>query len=486
MAYRPVTAPNQHRPATLQWARRRRLPAGILSCVFVGVAAIVIGSAGSPVPARGQESGNANADGGQIFKNQGCVGCHGDRGGGSQGPALANNADLGDTNGVVTQILNGGGIMPAFGDQLSNAEIAAVATFIRTNWGNDFGEVATGDVAQVRGSGGGGNGSGRGVGEGGAVPGSGGGSGGAAAGGGSGGGAGGSGGSAGGGNASSGARIFQAQGCVGCHGNQGGGSQGPALANNADLGNTNAVVTQILNGGGIMPAFGNALSNAEIAAVATYIRGNWGNDYAAVTTGDVAQVRGSGGGGGGGAAGGGNAGVAAASGGAGGNAAAGNPTENGNNLTNVAVTDLLPGGGLVQPPASVPALDAAAAERGMADFANFNCAACHAPNGGGAIGPALSNRIFIYGNAPENIFLSIKQGRPNGMPAWGVMLPDATIWDLVAYVLNISDAPSDSWGTLTNLDPRHPAIEQVPAEFQHTATPWEFTEPIGDGAPPEH
>lgn len=54
---------------------------------------------------------------------------------------------------------------------------------------------------------------------------------------------------------------------------------------------------------------------------------------------------------------------------------------------------------------------------------------CHAANGGGGMGPALSEGRFIYGSNPANLFLSIYQGRPNGMPAWGEILPESTIWE---------------------------------------------------------
>jgi cytochrome c oxidase cbb3-type subunit 3 len=41
---------------------------------------------------------------------------------------------------------------------------------------------------------------------------------------------------------------------------------------------------------------------------------------------------------------------------------------------------------------------------------------------------------WIYGSTPENIHASIVQGRPNGMPAFGGKIPDAQVWQLVAYV----------------------------------------------------
>jgi cytochrome c oxidase cbb3-type subunit III len=63
----------------------------------------------------------------------------------------------------------------------------------------------------------------------------------------------------------------------------------------------------------------------------------------------------------------------------------------------------------------------------------YNCSGCHA-QGGGDIGPAFLDTHWIYGNAPENIFSSIAQGRPNGMPAYGAKVPAYQIWQLVAFV----------------------------------------------------
>ena len=43
----------------------------------------------------------------------------------------------------------------------------------------------------------------------------------------------------------------------------------------------------------------------------------------------------------------------------------------------------------------------------------------------------VSDGNFIYGGNPESLYLTIVQGRPNGMPAWGSVLPSETIWVLV-------------------------------------------------------
>jgi cytochrome c oxidase cbb3-type subunit 3 len=128
--------------------------------------------------------------------------------------------------------------------------------------------------------------------------------------------------------------------------------------------------------------------------------------------------------------------------------------------------------------------DPKAAERGLKYFINFNCVGCHAPNGGGGMGPALSNNIFIYGAQPENIYLSIYQGRPNGMPAWGAVLPDSVIWDLVTYIGKISNEPTPEWGRTFALSPPSPSIEQVPTEKAMTSAPWSETESFKSGQKP--
>ena len=82
----------------------------------------------------------------------------------------------------------------------------------------------------------------------------------------------------------------------------------------------------------------------------------------------------------------------------------------------------------------------------MKDFVQFNCVGCHANNGAGGMGPSLSDKIWIYGNKPAQIYMTLVQGRPNGMPAFGQVLPEQTLWELVAYVQSISKDPSKTFG----------------------------------------
>jgi cytochrome c oxidase cbb3-type subunit 3 len=78
---------------------------------------------------------------------------------------------------------------------------------------------------------------------------------------------------------------------------------------------------------------------------------------------------------------------------------------------------------------------------GMAEgkrlYTAYNCNGCHA-NGGGGIGPPLIDDEWIYGYEPGNIFATIVEGRPNGMPSFRNKIPDQQVWQLVAYVQSMS------------------------------------------------
>jgi cytochrome c oxidase cbb3-type subunit 3 len=69
-------------------------------------------------------------------------------------------------------------------------------------------------------------------------------------------------------------------------------------------------------------------------------------------------------------------------------------------------------------------------------FTAYNCAGCHF-HGGGGMGVPLMDDRWIYGERPEQIFATIVEGRPNGMPSWGRRIPAYQIWWLVAYVRSV-------------------------------------------------
>jgi cytochrome c oxidase cbb3-type subunit 3 len=150
-------------------------------------------------------------------------------------------------------------------------------------------------------------------------------------------------------------------------------------------------------------------------------------------------------------------------------------------LLRVPVTGIYPGGSTagLNPNMKNPlANDPDALARGAKDFDTFNCSGCHMAHAGGGMGPALSDAAWLYRSSDANIYLDIAQGRSAGMPAFGAMLPDRTIWELVAYVRSISEKPPATFGTTTSSNPQSPDTEQVPAGKIDTATPWKFTEPM--------
>jgi len=81
--------------------------------------------------------------------------------------------------------------------------------------------------------------------------------------------------------------------------------------------------------------------------------------------------------------------------------------------------------------------NAFALSEGKRLFSAFNCVGCHA-HGGGDIGPPLMDAKWIYGHEPQQIFSTIVEGRPNGMPSFGARVPEYQIWWLVAYVRSLS------------------------------------------------
>jgi cytochrome c oxidase cbb3-type subunit 3 len=81
--------------------------------------------------------------------------------------------------------------------------------------------------------------------------------------------------------------------------------------------------------------------------------------------------------------------------------------------------------------------NAYAISQGQTLFEKYNCSGCHF-HGGGGIGPPLMDAEWIYGSSPANIFATISQGRPNGMPSYGGHIPDAEIWQLTTYVRSLA------------------------------------------------
>jgi mono/diheme cytochrome c family protein len=76
-----------------------------------------------------------------------CQGCHMPGGVGAVGagtyPALARNPKLAAAGYVLSLVINGRKGMPPFGGLLTDQQVAAVVTYVRTHFGNEFSEEVT-------------------------------------------------------------------------------------------------------------------------------------------------------------------------------------------------------------------------------------------------------------------------------------------------------------------------------------------------------
>ncbi|WP_396195537.1 cbb3-type cytochrome c oxidase N-terminal domain-containing protein [Flavobacterium sp.] len=82
--------------------------------------------------------------------------------------------------------------------------------------------------------------------------------------------------------------------------------------------------------------------------------------------------------------------------------------------------------------------DDASLGKGKEIFTNA-CAACHKPDGGGIVGPNLTDEFWINGGGIKNIFKIINEGSKNNpsMVAWGKTLESTDIQKVASYVLSL-------------------------------------------------
>lgn len=89
----------------------------------------------------------------QSLFNDNCSACHQTSGKGVKGafPALAGDAFVqGDAAPLTATVLAGRAGMPAFKDDLNDADLSAILTYVRTAWGNTGKPVTAADVAAAR------------------------------------------------------------------------------------------------------------------------------------------------------------------------------------------------------------------------------------------------------------------------------------------------------------------------------------------------
>ena len=80
--------------------------------------------------------------------------------------------------------------------------------------------------------------------------------------------------------------------------------------------------------------------------------------------------------------------------------------------------------------------NASAIEAGHGLFGKMNCAGCHAYDLTGGMGPDLTDPSWQYGGKPGEIYHTIAEGTPRGMPAWKDKLTPEQIWQLVDYIVS--------------------------------------------------
>jgi cytochrome c oxidase cbb3-type subunit 3 len=82
--------------------------------------------------------------------------------------------------------------------------------------------------------------------------------------------------------------------------------------------------------------------------------------------------------------------------------------------------------------------DEEALEEGSEVYTKY-CAACHAADGGGMIGPNLTDNAWIHGGTIDSIHTVIAEGvLAKGMPAWGKMLSPEQVDQVTAYVWSLA------------------------------------------------
>lgn len=125
--------------------------------------ALLAAMAGASTLAAAQEQSFPPVTRGWVFKSQDgkelyqkiCAGCHMPDGRGAKGagmyPALANNPRISSSGYIVSNVLNGRAGMPGFSIFLTDAQVQAVSTYVRTNFGNKYADpILLEDVAKLR------------------------------------------------------------------------------------------------------------------------------------------------------------------------------------------------------------------------------------------------------------------------------------------------------------------------------------------------
>jgi cytochrome c oxidase cbb3-type subunit III len=81
--------------------------------------------------------------------------------------------------------------------------------------------------------------------------------------------------------------------------------------------------------------------------------------------------------------------------------------------------------------------DQSALALGKSVFAT-NCTPCHGPDGGGVIGPNLTDQYWIHGGTLSEIYKTVDEGvLAKGMPNWGKLLKPEQVKAVAVYVRSL-------------------------------------------------
>jgi cytochrome c oxidase cbb3-type subunit 3 len=141
--------------------------------------------------------------------------------------------------------------------------------------------------------------------------------------------------------------------------------------------------------------------------------------------------------------------------------------------------------------AALPPLDEKAILEGLGDpdmaaqgeaVFTARCSQCHGQKGEGLIGPNLTDDYWLYQGDPMSIYVSVDQGRPNGMPAWSNILARNERLAVSAFVESLRgtnlDGPMGQQGDVYSLDDE--AAEQKAQEVDEAAGDAEPSEDAAD------
>ena len=105
-----------------------------------------------------------------------------------------------------------------------------------------------------------------------------------------------------------------------------------------------------------------------------------------------------------------------------------------------------------------------------------NCAVCHANDGGGGVGPNLTDDYWIHGNDISDVFKTVKYGVPaKGMIPWKDQLSAGEMQEVSSYILSLVGTtpanPKEAQGDL---------MTAAPAEEMESST--DSTEAVSDSS----